>query len=352
MNDITRRLASVRRIIDLQPIPGADRIEVATVDGWQVVVQKGLYNIDDLVAYFEIDSFLPVEPQYEFLRKGCFRTTANLGDGFRVRTIKLKGQISQGLLFPISELIEAGKLLKDFNYLEDDNLTEILGVQKFEKPIPSTLTGRVKGNFPLFIPKTDQERIQNINGRQYEPHKNDLFEVTTKVDGSSMTVYFKDGGFGVCSRNWDLEEEADNIYWKVFHKCEMGAGVFFNQTTGRNFALQGELAGPGVNNNYAKLKEHGFYLFDIYDIDEKRYLTPAERHYMFKYLTEELMMKINMVPVWNQYFVGIPSVSDALLLADEREFNGLPAEGLVWKSHDGQFSFKAISNAYIIKNDE
>jgi len=368
MNDITRKLASVRRISNIEDIPNADKIEVASVDGWKVVVQKGLYNINDLVVYFEIDSFLPVEPQYEFLRKGCFRTTANLGDGFRIMTIKLRNTMSQGIILPLNEIgldkitNADGQSYLDF-INEGDDLTEILNVKKFEKPIPSTLTGRVKGNpstltgrvkenFPLFIPKTDQERIQNIKGRVYHEHKDDLFEVSTKVDGSSMTVYFKDGGFGVCSRNWDMEDEINNTYWQVFHKAEMGAGVHLNQTTGRNFALQGELAGPGVNNNYAKLKEHEFYLFDIYDIDQSRYLTPAERHYFFTYLTEELGMKIKHVPVWHQFFVGIPSVEYALILADDREFNGLPAEGLVWKCFDGQFSFKAISNKYIMNNDE
>jgi len=342
MTEITRALASVQAIKNIRVHPNADSLEIAEVKGWDIIVRKGLHQIGEWVLYLEIDSFIPVMSQFEFLRKACFRTTSNLGDGFRLKTIKLRGELSQGLVMPLA----------DFNIPFDievgTDLTAFLGVQKYEKPLPSNLTGRVRGNFPLFIPKTDQERIQNIGGKERTKYGDDTFEVTVKLDGSSMTVYANEGTFGVCSRNWDLEEEEGNTYWKVFRDANMHIiSMFFGY---RNLALQGELVGPGVNHNRGGLTEHEFYLFDIYDIDARRYLTPAERHYMFSYLVE-LGMKIKQVPMYTYYF-PFPSNETALGMADTAMFNGRPGEGLVYKSNTNEFSFKAISNKYLLANDE
>src|SRR5438309_10635527 len=98
-----RKLATIRRISKIEPIEGADRIVKATIDGWELVTQKDNYRVGDLCVYFEIDSFLPVRPEFEFLRKGCFKSTKNLGDGFRIKTIKLRGQVSQGLSLPLGD---------------------------------------------------------------------------------------------------------------------------------------------------------------------------------------------------------------------------------------------------------
>ena len=352
MNDITRKLASIKKITNIRVHPNADSLEIAEIQGWDVIVKKDIHKVGDLVLYFEVDSFLPVDPRYEFLRKGCFRTTSNLGDGFRIKSMKLRGELSQGLIIPLNEypdLVIRGEAPRDDYHGETrtveefDDVTKWLGVKKYEQPLPSNLTGRVKGNFPLFIPKTDQERIQNITYKERNLYGDDTFELTTKLDGSSMTVYYNEGNFGVCSRNWDLTEEAENLYWQMANKLELRDYL----TLGRNFALQGELVGPGVNHNRAQLKEHHFFIFDVYHIDYKRYLTPIERCGFLATYCHELQH----VPILD-YNARYPEKEEALALADKTMYNGLPAEGIVYKSNQHQFSFKAISNNYLLKNDE
>jgi RNA ligase (TIGR02306 family) len=340
MSEIIRKLASVETISRIVPHPNADSLEIAEVKGWNCIVKKDQHKAGELIAYFEVDAFLPVMPQFEFLRKACFKSTANLGDGFRIKTIKLRGQLSQGLVLPLSDF------RFEFPVEEGTDLTEVLGVQKYERPIPSNLQGRVKGNFPIFIPKTDQERIQNLHRKQIHARQYDTFEQTIKLDGSSMTVYYNNGDFGVCSRNFDLEETEDNTFWIVANALDMKRIEIFK----RNIALQGEMVGPGINHNRANLTEHDFYLFDIYDIDQRRHLMPSERHYVFEHLLS-LGMKIKHIPVVNR-FAGFPTNEVALQFANDTTFNHLPAEGIVYKSNDADFSFKVISNNYLLRHDE
>ncbi len=208
-----RKLASVRVINDIQKIPEADMIELAIVDGWKVVVAKNVgHKIGDMVIYCEIDSFLPIKEEFEFLRKSSYK---KMGDqeGFRLKTIKLRGQVSQGLILPISVLnpTDTNIYVTPFEGLD---VTEMLGIVKYEPPIPAELAGKVKGLFPSFIRKTDEERIQNL-ASEYELFKTQnkegvKFYVTEKLDGSSATYYFKDGIFGVCSRNLELLETEGN----------------------------------------------------------------------------------------------------------------------------------------------
>lgn len=210
-----RKLASIRKIAAIEPIEGADNIVCATVDGWQLVTQKANnFKVNDLVVYFEIDSFLPVTERFEFLRKSSFKSTKHLGDGFRIKTIKLRGQVSQGLILPMGEFFDF--LESDRNWYhrdpeivdwvrEGDDLTELLGVKKYEKPLDPRLAGRARGNFPSFIRKTDQERVQNLFGKlkghksEYNPDtgevtytgeynfdQNGRWEATLKLDGSSI----------------------------------------------------------------------------------------------------------------------------------------------------------------------
>lgn len=217
-----RVLAEIAKIDFLTPIKGADRIEVAAIRGWEIVVQKDLYKVGDLVVYFSIDSVLPEIPEFEFLRKNCYvseKSSVN-GAGFRLKTIKLKKQISQGLVIPIREV---------YNYLYDGDHTDLsegvdvtsyLHVVKYERPVPAALAGQVRGNFPSFIPKTDQERIQNFFGRFWREYRDHEWEVSLKLDGSSMTAYYyaPEDRFGVCSRNMDLTETEGNAFWQVARK--------------------------------------------------------------------------------------------------------------------------------------
>jgi len=225
---MTRKLATIRTINNLRPIEGADLIELAKVDGWQVVVKKGEFEVGDTIVYLEIDSWVPwvIAP---YLSKNKEPRVFNNVKGERLRTIKLKGQLSQGLIIPYRD-----------EYLEfKDNLDEFLNIQLYEKPLPAQLKGMARGNFPTFIPKTDQERIQNIPDQIYQIWNMDIWEVTEKLDGSSMTIYLNKGEFGVCSRNLDLDLNQENNTF-------VNEGKRYEERLRKwnhNIAIQGELVG-------------------------------------------------------------------------------------------------------------
>jgi len=222
-----RKLASIKYIDKLEPIEGADKIELAHVGGWKVIVAKNVeHEVGDAVVYCEIDSFLPIEPEFEFLRKSSFKRLADGKEGFRLKTIKLRGQISQGLIIPLSDAISVMKRRNGsvfYEQLEEgQDVSEALGIIKYDPPLPANLGGEVKRYFPGFLRKTDEERIQNLT-KEYEKWKSEDrdFYFTEKLDGSSSTFYIKDGEFGVCSRNLELKESEDNTFWKVARDLDL-----------------------------------------------------------------------------------------------------------------------------------
>lgn len=354
-----RKLASIRKISALDKIDGADKIVKASVDGWALVtaIDNG-FMVGDLVVYFEVDSFLPVEPRYEFLRKGCFKSTTHLGDGFRLKTIKLKGQTSQGLIMPVERGLDEEKLPcfmltgtdgKQHVVHEGMDVTEILGVQLYEKPIPAQLAGKVKGNFPLLIRKTDQERAQNIV-KELVYNLDSDWEVTMKLDGSSMTVYQKSGSFGVCSRNLDLFETEDNLFWQVAKSHRLQEQLSW---LGKNYAFQGELMGPGVQSNREGLKKHMFFLYDIWDIDSQCYLGMEERHRIVNSLASsgfELYYCPFLEVTSLRKFVSEDKtiIENLLEYAEGPSLSHKVREGVVFKRFDGAASFKVISNTFLL----
>lgn len=354
---MSRKLATVRRIDAIDPIEGADAIDVATVGGWKVVVQKGIYNVGDLAVYLEIDSWVPatVAP---FLFKG---RSYNDVEGERLRTIKLRGQISQGLLLPLvsvydhhvdSEHDDGQELCEVF--FEGADISDILGIQKWEKPIPGSLSGTVKGNFPSFVRKTDQERIQNLKRELAQWIECGVtWEVTEKLDGSSMTVYLNNDTFGVCSRNYDLagpesEFYRENTFWETAKRLDLEKKIRSNVFW--NIAIQGELIGSCVQGNKLRLKENEFRVFDIWDIDNQCYVPPKVRQELIERLGLE------MAPVCMRDVVLFPEceVQNLLSLADGPSALGNKSarEGLVWKSSCGRYSFKTISNKWLLKNGD
>jgi RNA ligase (TIGR02306 family) len=348
-----RKLASIRKIADIQPIPGADSIEVLTVDGWKVVSQKGNFQVGDYCVYFEVDSFLPVKEQFEFLRKNCFKSTTNLGDGFRLKTIRLKKQISQGLVLPVSDFSEHLDASVLDNLELPFDVTELLGVQKYEAPISPNLRGTIKGNFPSFIPKTDQERVQNIYRSLVRDNLETEFEASLKLDGSSMTVYLNGENFGVCSRNLDLLEDETNTFWKVVHTTGLKDVMI---AYGKNIALQGELMGPGVQGNREQLKDHKFFMFDVFFIDEGRHALPQERYKVLKDL--RALSKdghlINHVPVLGkEYNFPLQRELDDLISTSEiKSLTHAIGEGIVYKSMTNGTSFKVINNQFLLKEKD
>jgi len=337
-----RKLATIRKIADIQPIEGADMIELATVDGWKVVVAKNVgHKVGDFVVYCEVDSFLPIKPEFEFLRKSSYKKMGD-NEGFRLKTIRLRGQISQGLILPISEVIPFPDVL---DYMEvGKDVTELLGIVKYEPPIPAELAGKVKGLFPSFIPKTDEERVQNLteeyNGWRFQSKHQ--FYVTEKLDGSSATFYMKDGVFGVCSRNLELLETEGNTFWKVARELDLENKM---KEYGKNISLQGELIGEGIQGNPYKIKGQTVRFFNLFDIDSHYYYGLP----MFL-TTMEHTLKLETVPILDSFFTLPDTIEELLAYADNKsKLNpDFDREGVVIRSLDRTISFKVISNKFLL----
>lgn len=342
-----RKLATIREISEIRPIPDADAIECAVVDGWTVVVKRGDFKPGDLAVYFEIDSWIPTEIA-PFLSKGKDPSTFEGIRGERLRTMKLRGQLSQGLLIKHTEF---PKVVDAFHRtrLHDPSekwfdVTDILGITKWEAPIPAQLGGKVRGAFPSSIPRTDQERIQNLTAELADwKARAHHWEVTEKLDGTSMTVFLeRDGRFGVCGRNWELTETDENSLWRAARADGIESKL---RETGRALAIQGELIGESIQGNPYKLKGQRFYVYDVYDIRETRYWSAMDR----------LALIVNMgllhVPMLGAG--ELEADVDGLLKMAEgksRLCETTEREGLVFKCmEDPSISFKSISNKFLLK---
>jgi RNA ligase (TIGR02306 family) len=336
-----RKLASIQKIKALAAIPEAEAIERATVLGWQLVVKKGEFKVDDLVVYCEIDSLMPDEPVFEFLKPR----------GMRIRTVKLRGQISQGICFPLSILPSS------FEIKEDTDCTDALGIIKYEPPIPAYLSGKVKGAFPSFISKTDETRVQVLQDL-LNMYQGEICYITEKLDGSSVTYYVRDGEFGVCSRNQELLEDADNSLWKVAREMDIENKL---RSLGGNYAIQGELIGEGIQGNKLKLKGQTARFFNVFDIDKYAYLEFKE----FKETLTELDLPI--VPILTTEYklendieaivkmacmkstVHKEAWAEGIVIRPLKEKAGIDFENQLM---NGRVSFKAINPEFLIKFGE
>lgn len=345
-----RKLASVQIIRDLQPIEGADRIEIAVINNWKVVVAKDVgHKVGDAVVYCEIDSFLPVEPEFEFLRKTSHK---KMGDeeGFRLKTIKLRGQVSQGLILPLKDAYQIYQRKTpnlSMGWFEGLNVTDMLDIVKYEPPIPAQLAGQVKGLFPSFISKTGEERVQNLTDEYtgYTLRSDHQFFATEKLDGSSSTFFFNNGEFGVCSRNLELKETDDNTFWKLARSLKLEEKL---RGLGRNLALQGELIGEGVQDNPYKIKGQTVKFFNVFDIEKYEKISFQE----FLEIIEKLGLE--SVPVVSSPFLLPNSVEEMIKEADGKSIlnPSVSREGLVIRSMDMSISFKAISNNWLLNEEK
>ncbi len=332
-----RKLASIQRIRALDPIPDADAIERTTVLGWELVVKRGEFAVGDLCVYCEIDALLPERPEFEFLRPRKFI----------VRTVRLRGQISQGIAFPLAILPHGTPIA------EGTDVTAALDVTKYEPPVPAHFGGQVKGPFPSFVPKTDETRVQVLE-EVLARHRGVTFTVTEKLDGTSLTCYLRDGVFGVCSRSLDLVESAENLYWQAVRRYDIEAKL---RALGGNVAVQGELVGEGIQKNRLGLSGVQLFLFNIFDIDRYAFRDVAA------FAATARTLDLPTVPLVDASFVlaeGV-RVSALIALADGRSaLNGaVRREGLVFRPLTetidpelGRLSFKAISPEYLLKHGE
>lgn len=325
-----RELVTIQTIKEVLPIEGADAIELITFEdvAWRCVAKKGEFVIGDKALYFEIDSLLPQIPQFEFLAaRGTKKMTIGntVYEGYRLKTIKLRGQISQGLALPISAF--------DID-LEGDLQTQI-GVVKYERDISNI--GEAKGNFPSFLQKTGETRIQ-VQPHLFTKYPENIFYGTIKYDGSSMTCYKHNEEFGVCSRNLTIKEGGK------FFKMAQQLGLDKNLPDG--FAVQGEYYGKGVQKNVHNLEGVDYIVFNVYSILAGRYLNRDE---MVEFCHQ---LNLNYVKVYCEIQLKDHNVDSLLRLADETGLEGLvfrPYEEIV-DNKIGRLSFKVISNKFLLKN--
>lgn len=364
---MTRKLASVQRILEINPIEKADKIEMCKVLGWEcVIAKKDNFNVGDLIVYIEIDSIVPEKSEFEFLRDRKFR----------IKTIKLRGQVSQGLVLPLS-------ILPERKYKEGDDVTEILGIKKYDpqvdieqKLIDQKLfytNNRIhkffsrypwyrklffkpkKSGFPKFVKKTDEDRIQ-LFPHVCENECDTVFHITEKLDGQSGTFFLiknpkkwyqfgEKYTFGVCSRNLYLPKEDKSSYWIIAKQYDI-ADVLKSLISDNQFvALQGEIIGNGIQGNKYKIDGYDFYAFNLIYPDKQISTIEAEeilREYGIKY-----------VPILDVNFKLRSTIKDMVEFAKGKStLLSTLREGIVVRNYEKGISFKVINPDYLLKNDD
>jgi len=333
-----RSLVTIQRAKEISAITDSDFLELAHVMGWQCVVKKGEFKAGDLGVYFEVDSFLPIEPRYEFLRNSSFRDNVDNGQGFRIRTVKMRGQLSQGLFLPVASFPE----LEGFG--EGDDVTEKLGVRKWYIPETSTPGGTIIGERPHGIPASDEIRIQS-EMELLDQLKGKPYYITTKMDGTSGIVYFIDGKIGCCSRNMEIKDEEGALYWMPVYRYGLKEKL---ANYGKNIVFTGEICGPGVQKNRLRLPALQWYVFDVKDWDAGKYL-PYD-----KALEICAGFGLDFVPLEERGDSFVYTLDELLEKAKGKYPSGLDKEGIVVRdiTFPKAVSFKVLNNDALLKEKE
>lgn len=370
-----RKLASIQKVVKVDPIEKADRVEKVTVLGWEVVCKKGEFKAGDLVVYCEVDCIMPDKPEFEFLRERKFR----------IRTIKLQKQVSQGICFPMSILPNSG--FKKF-YSEEDDVTELIGVVKYDpqKIAEDKLLNESSGKprnifdrmmrrykwyrkltikttklpFPSFIRKTDEDRIQ-LFPNICENHKDTQFQMTEKIDGQSVSYFVKRNPikwqfwkpyiFGVCSRNWQLVKEDNSSYWTVARNYNVKNKMISltKEWCMDTFVIQGEIAGPGIQKNKYHLQEYVFFVFNIFSGEGKEKISYEEAAQAG--IANNL--ELRTVPIIDLEFFLLPSIPEMVNLAKGNSvLYNTKREGVVIRNYAKNISFKVINPEFLLENEE
>jgi hypothetical protein len=372
-----RKLASVRKIKELRPIEGADRIELSIIDGWQVIVKKDDFKVGDKCIYFEIDSVLPPKQEYDFMQTRKYK----------VKTIRLKGVISQGLALPYNGSLEEGSdLTESLEVKHIDDLKPIVqnSTELYRKPkgffkyliwriknlFRSNTPGRLP--FPWFLQKTDQERYQNYSDltREFDKVEHEDIIMTEKLDGTSFTAYYHKGKFGICSRNYELARKVSGTehYFDIVEKHDIKTSMktYFEMYLKSRpnivgFFIQGEIIGPSIQKNRYNLKEKGLFIFNTglikSDPNNKKNIIKEDDNY---YLSTGrcFCLGIDYVP-----FKGLYSAKNKdhdTILNNLLEYSKLTsslrkeaiAEGIVIRSNSNKVSMKCINPEYLLANQE
>jgi RNA ligase (TIGR02306 family) len=331
-----RKLVSIQIVESIRPIDGADRVVLARVQGWDVVVKKGEFSPGATCVYFEIDALLPSGATWaEFMRPR----------GFRVKTARLRGVLSQGLALPLDILPEALRSLP-----VGSEVTAALGVQKYEPVVP--LGAEVAGPFPGHVPKTDEQRLQSALGVLDELRGHEFY-VSTKCDGTSATFVKLDGQLVVCSRNWALAPGAG----------PQGALALRHGLAERlpeGLAVQGEVCGPGIQKNRLGFAEHELRVFSLFDVRRGVYLGFDEL------VSEVARLGLQLVPIdrvvrgaeaarFEHTLDGYLAMARGTYAGTSRRREGIVVRPLIERHSPtlgGRLSFKVINNEFLLEDED
>mgnify|MGYP002520990630 FL=1 len=357
-----RALAHIEEINSIIPIEGKDRIVLATVLGWTVIIQKD-FKVGDKVVFAEIDSIFPEKSEFEFLRS----------KKFRIKTMKMAGVISQGIVFPLS-------ILPEGEYNIGDDVTNILGITQYEPTMDKEDTENTKTptkkypeflmrmawfrklvlpkkqakGFPSFINKTDETRIQNA---PFYLNMDCKWIATEKVDGQSGSFtlqrvkgkhfWNKDTyDFAVCSRNLRKWKKDTSSFWSVAEKYNIEEVLYKLIGDNEWVAIQGECVASNVQGNKYHVTEPDLYVFNLIypsgrvgSVEAKKIINNLGLKFV-PILSENAQIKGMTVPEVLEYATGKSQLYDTL------------REGIVFRSEDGKQSFKAVSPEFLLKNNE
>lgn len=368
---MSRKLASVQKVKAIRPIEGADRIEVVQVLNWDCVAQKGLYDVGDLVIYFEIDSLLPDIPMLEWLKKSAWSQKLNK---YKISTHKFRNQISQGLIIPIRDLTEMynqinGTSLSSIDYDEGDDLTGLLKIEKYEPPVSNGPLGEIISH-EWYVPKTDEERIQvcaeNVLPEYMKIDQNEWY-ASIKLDGTSCTAGLFEDTFLIGGRNqW---YKGPNMYTETVKKygdIETKARKYL-EATGVYVVFQGELCGPGIQSNKLGLKEKEWFIFNVF-VSTTGKMDGYEKLDLIGMLGMCERFGLKHVPLVNAEdkfdFKATNNIDETVenllkyvdnfkyrIYFEDASPNQI-AEGLVFRKNDMTNSFKVVSNKFLLKGGE
>ncbi len=340
-----RKLASAQTVLGVEPIPNADAIELVRINGWQCVVKRGEFVPGSLGVFFEIDAVLPDDERFRFLwtpRTAPESEPVARPDKFRIRTMRLRGALSQGLFMPLALFPELG----GGDVRAGDDLTETLRTTKYEPPAPSGM-GDWRAPFPPMVPKTDEMRVQSLL-EVLDEITGLPFAITLKYDGTSATFVIdpRTGEFHAASRNQSVRD-GNNPYWNVARHYRIGETLREHP----NLAIQGEIVGAGIQKNPLALAEKSLFVFNVFDMTAAQYLPhDAAREFLAK-------AEIPAVETLETGKAFAYTQAELLALAEgkypgtQNEREGIVIRPLVEAystALGGRLSFKAISNRYLL----
>jgi RNA ligase (TIGR02306 family) len=344
-----RKLASIQRALAIRPIENADAIELVRINGWQCVTRKGEFRVGDLGVFLEIDAIPPDTDEFRFLwqpkpKPETAGTASPLPDSrpatFRIRTLKLRGVLSQGLFLPLVPFS-----LGDVR--EGDDVTERLGVGKYEPPPPTDMGDR-RGSFPPLVPKTDETRVQSVP-QVLDELRGRPYVITLKYDGTSATFCIdpRDGEFHVCGRSMSIRP-GENLYWRVARKHDLEGALRRRPS----LAIQGEVVGPGIQKNRLGLKETALFAFSAFDISAARYLGHDDARAVFAEIGLPPVAVIEEGDCFQHTQESLLTLAEGKYHGTNNEREGLvvrPRHETISPALNGRLSFKVISNRFLLR---